>query len=165
MESRAVLERFYNNVQIRNQTVQTWIRFMLPPTICAATATAIISTFVSVQYTELPLILYIFFPFIAFTIMTVIFWLSYDANCGVRVTEEILGKLLSQHTEHLSPFPPAVRIQVMKRDRAMKALEFPVGDFAEFWLSLSAAIWDEILNQVMFFFLPISWSQAWSCDN
>ena len=143
MESRAVLERFYNNVQIRNQTVQTWIRFMLPPTICAATATAIISTFVSVQYTELPLILYIFFPFIAFTIMTVIFWLSYDANCGVRVTEEILGKLFSQHAEHLRPFPPAVRIrvmQVMKRDIAIKALEFPVGDFAELRLSLSVAI-------------------------
>ena len=150
MERRAVVERLYNYVQCHTRIAQNWMKFMLPPTISSVSTAVIVATFVSIRYTELPLFLYIFYPNTAFNLMFIIFWMCYDAVLLVRASEEIMGKLLSHDAEYLRPLPRAVRMEVLKRARAMKVLEFPLGDFADFSLNLPITIWDEILNQVFF---------------
>ena len=148
--SRAVVERLYNNVQFHHRIVQIWLRFMLPPTIFGACLGVIFTTFVTIRYTELPTFFYIFYPNTAFNLMFLIFWLCYDVVLLIRASEDVLAKLLSHEAEYLRPLPRAGRIQVLKRARAMRVLEIPIGDFADFSLSLPVTLWDEILNQVFF---------------
>ena len=150
MESRAMVERLYNYVQCHHRVAHTWMKFMSPPTLAASSTTVIITTFVSIRYTELPLIFYIFFPNTAFNNMLIIFWVCYDVVLLIRASEDIMGQLLSHHADYLKPMPRAMRVRILKRARAMKVLEFPLGDFGEFSLNLPVAIWEEILNQVLF---------------
>ena len=150
MESRAVVERLYNYCQLHNRVVHNWLKFMLPPTISGVSTAVIVTTFVSIRYTELPLIFYVFYPNSAFNLMFILFWMCYDMVRLIRASEYIIGQLLSHDAEYLKSMPRAVRIQVLKTARAMKPLEFPLGDFAEFSLNLPVTIWEEILNQVLF---------------
>ena len=110
----------------------------------------IFTTFVSIRYKELPTLFYVFYPNTAFNLMFVLFWMCYDAVLLIRASEDVLGKLVSHEAEYLRPMPRGTRIQVLKRAKAMRVLEIPIGDFSEFSLSLPATPWDEILNQVFF---------------
>ena len=150
MESRALVERMYTYVLHHNRVVQTWMKFMLPPTLSGVSLAVIITTFVSIRYTELPLIFYIFYPNTAFNLMLIIFWMCYDTVLVVRASEDVMGQLLSHDVEYLRHMPRAQRNQVLKRAKGMKFLEFPIGDFSEFSLNLPVNVWDEILNQVVF---------------
>ena len=150
MESRVLVERLYSYLLHHNRVVQTWMKFMLPPTLSAVSVAVIVSTFVSIRYTDLPLLLYIIFPYTAFTLMLVIFWMCYDTVLVVRASEDVMGRLLSHNAIYLRPLSRAERIKVLKRAKAMKVLEFPIGEFSEFSLTLPVNIWDEIINQVVF---------------
>ena len=123
---------------------------MLPPTIFGVSEGVIVTTFVTIRYTELPLILYMIYPSIALDRMFVIFWMCYEAVLLVRASEEIVGQLASHDAKFLRPLPRALRMEVLKVAKAMKPIEIPLGHFAKFSISLPIAIWDEILNQVLF---------------
>ena len=150
LESRGLVERMYYYVLHHNRVVQTWLKFMLPPTLSGVSLTVIITAFVAIRYTELPLIFYVFYPYTAFTLMFVIFWMCYDTVLVVRASEDVMGQLLSHDAKYLRTMSRAERIKVLKRAKAMKVLEFPIGDFSEFSLNLPVNVWDEIINQVLF---------------
>ena len=150
MESRALVERMYYRVLHHNRVVQTWMKFMLSPTLSGVSLAVIITTFVSIRYTELPLIFYIFYHNTAFNLMLIIFWMCYDTVLVVRASEDVMGQLLAHDVAYLRHMPRAQRIQALKRAKGMKVLEFPIGDFSEFSLNLPVNVWDEILNQVVF---------------
>ena len=63
---------------------------------------------------------------------------------------EIIGKLQSENADYLRPLSRAMRMQVLKRAKAMKEIEYPVGEFSELTLNLPITMWDEILNQILF---------------
>ena len=150
MTSRAKVERLYICTELHSRISSVWLKFMLPPTIVSVSLAIIVSTFVSIRYTELPLCYYVYFPNSAFTLMVNIFWLGYDGVLITRDSEGILGQLRSSQAPYLRSVPKHVRTLVMKRVRAMRVLEFRVGDFANFSVNVPISIWDEILNQVVF---------------
>ena len=150
MEGRAVVERLYNCLQCHFRVYRIWVKFHFPPHVLSISVAVIITTFVSIRYTDLPLILYIFYPNTAFNLMLIIFWLCYDTVRVVRASEEIIDRLQSQSADYLRPLPRAMRMHVLKRARAMKEIEYPVGEFSELTLNLPIAMWEEILNQVLF---------------
>ena len=65
------MERLHNYVLHQNRVVPVWV----PPAISPVSLAIILSTFVSIRYTEPPLIFYIVFPHNAFRLMLVDFWL------------------------------------------------------------------------------------------
>ena len=150
MHARAKLERLYICTELYNRICFVWVKFMVLFTIFSVSLAVIWGTFVSIRYTMLPLYVYIVFPNTAVTFMLIIFWASYDVVVLTRDSEDILGKLLSHQVSYLRTAPKDVRTRVMKRARAMRVIEFPIGDFADFTINLPIAIWDEILNQVLF---------------
>ena len=150
LESRALVERLYRYLQHHNRVVQVWVKFMLPPTISSVSVAVIVSTFVSIRFTELPLVFYVIFPYTAFTLMLVLFWACYDIVRLIRASEDVMGQLLSHNATYLRSMSRAERMKVLKRAKAMKILEFPIGEFSEFSLTLPVNIWDEIINQVVF---------------
>ena len=83
-------------------------------------------------------------------LLAIMFWQIYDVFLLTRDSEDIMRHLLSYDAPYLRPMPKALRTQVLKRAKAMRVLEFPVGEFADFNMNLPIAMWDEILNQVLF---------------
>ena len=145
-----LVERLYSYLLHHNRVAQTWLMFMFPPTLSSVSLAIIMPTFVSIRYTELPVMFYVIFPYTAFTLILVIFWFCYDTVLVIRASEGLMGQLLYHQAVYLRPLSTAERIKVLKRAKAMKVLEFPIGDFAEFSLTLPVSIWDEIVNQVLF---------------
>ena len=150
MGVRAKVERLYICYELFNKISYNWLKFMLPPTIFSVSLTVIVTTFVSIRYTELPFMYYIFFANTALTLMLIIFWLCYDALLITRDSEEVMSQLLSFEVPYLRSTPKAGRIRIMKRAKAMRIVEYPVGEFADFSISLPIVLWEEILNQLLF---------------
>ena len=151
MESRALVERLYNYLQYHNRVLMNWVKLMSPLAISSVSLAVIVAAFISIRYTDqIPLYVYIFFPYIAFTLMLVIFWLCYDAVRIVRASQGVLSSLLTQDVEYMRGLSRVGRLEVLKRARAMKELECPIGEFTEFSLSLPVNVWHEIINQVIF---------------
>ena len=123
---------------------------MLPPALLSASLTVIITSFVSIRCTTLPLLFYFMFPYFAFTVLLTTFWVIYDAVLITRDSEYVRGKLLSYDSSHLRRMSKHERTLVMKRAKALQVTEFPIGDFADISLTLAFVIWDEIVNQVLF---------------
>ena len=127
MESRTVVEQLYICLQHHLRVYTMWVKFELPSTLLSVSAAVIVAAFVFIRYTDLPLILYIIYPNTTVNLMIMIFWLCYDGIRITRQSEEIIGRLQSENDGYLSPLTRAMRMQVLKRARVMKEIEFAVG--------------------------------------
>ena len=114
MASRAKVERLYICSELYNRICCVWAKFMLPPTIFSVSLTIIVTTFVSLRYTELPFFLYIVYPNTAITFMFIIFYVSYDEVLITRDSEAILGQLWSYEALYLRSMPKSERTKIMK---------------------------------------------------
>ena len=150
MDTRRNAEHLYICAELFHQAFSRWVKVMFPPTLIGLSVTIILTTFVAIRYINLPLFPYIFFPYTAFTLMVIIFWISYDAVVVTRSFEDVLGQLLSYESAYLGKMSRTERVQLIKRARAMRSVTFPIGEFADVSISFPFAIWDEILNQVLF---------------
>ena len=150
MEGRAFVERLYICLQHHFRVYSIWIKFEMPPLLSSISVAVIVAAFVSIRYTDLPLVLYLVYPNTACNLMFMVFWLCYDIVRIVRASEEIIGRLQSDDADYLRPLSRAMRVQVLKRARALKEIVYPVGEFSELTLNLPIAMWEEILNQILF---------------
>ena len=147
--SRQRLEQMYVQLEVFNRIGQVWIRFYFPPWLVTLATTVIIAAFFTIRFTQLPLFLYVFFPYIAVILMTLIFWQSYDMFCAIRTSEDVLAVLGRHEAPYFEHMTRAQRIEKMKRSKAMRPLVFPVAD-SDFSLNLPVSTWDEIINQTLF---------------
>lgn len=150
METRGKVERMYICLELFNRICYVWNKLILPLTNFSLSLTIIVAAFISIRYTELRFYYYVFFANTAVSLMLILFWSYYEMLLITRGCEEILGQLLSYEAPYLQSVPKAQRTLVMKRAKAMRVIEFPLGDFADTSLSVAIAIWDEIVNQVLF---------------
>ena len=90
------------------------------------------------------------FPNTAFAFTFILFWACYELVLAIRDSEEILGQLRSMEAPYLRAMPIAVRVKALKRAKAMKPVEFPLGNFADFSVTVPVTVWEEIVNQVVF---------------
>ena len=150
MEDRAYVEKFYISLELHNNIFCRYVKFMIMPAIFGISCAVIVTIYVSIRHTELPFYFYIFFPYTGVTLMFLVFWFSYDAVCIRRHSEEVLNRLLDYEAEHLRGMTKGERMNVMKRARALRAINFPMGSFAEFSLNVPINIWEEVLNQLVF---------------
>ena len=149
LESRGRVERLYVCMELYTRICSVWIKFAWPPTLFGLSITIIVAAFISIRYTQIPLYCYVFFPNTACAILFILFWVFYDLMIITRGSEEILGQLRSSEVPYLHGMPNAVRTKVMKRARAMRAVEVPVGEFADFSVTVPVTLWEEIVNQVV----------------
>ena len=144
-----VMEKMYLNLTLFNRVVHVWIRLALPLVLLALSITVIITLFISIRYTQLPLVYYLNILFVGLTVTFMIFRVCYDMAQILRATEDILDQLSSHKAPYLTRLTKVQRTKVLKNAKAMRPLLFRVGD-SEFSLSLPVAIWEEILNQIVF---------------
>ena len=150
-EKRKKAERLYICITLFNRVFRVWCRFMIVPTLIGCTLCIIYTLYLTIRYTELPLLLYVWCPLTGVTILLVIFWLTYDVVLVKRTAESIVSRFLSHDgAPHMRWMTRQERVAVVKRATAMKVLEFPIGDFADFSLSVPVLVWEEVMNQVLF---------------
>lgn len=139
----------YVQLELFHRIGQVWIRFYFPPWLLSLSSTVIVTMFVTLRYTELPLIFYVFFPYTAVTLMILIFWQSYDMFRAIRASEDTLGGLGQHGASYFQGMTKPKRLETMKRSKAMRPLVFYVAD-TEFSLNLPINTWDEIVSQTLF---------------
>ena len=150
METRAVVEKLYICQELFNNICHPWFKFILPLEVFSLSSGVIITAFISIRYTQLPIYYHFFFANTAISLIVIMFWSCYDFLQITRDSEDVKGQLLSFEAPHLREMSKAERTRVVKRAKAMRAIETPVGIFADFSISLPLALWDEIVNQVLF---------------
>ena len=82
--------------------------------------------------------------------MLVVFWLCYDIVLLTRDSECMKAQLWSHEAPYARLTPKSEMTCAMKRAKALRVIEIPVGNFSDFSINLPIAIWDEIVNQVLF---------------
>lgn len=150
LEERAKLEQLYVCLELHSRICFVWIKFSWPSNIFGVTVAIILSAFVSIRYTGLPYFCYAVYPVTAFALTAIMFWGFLEFIRSVRDSEEILGKLRSKQAPYLRRLPSADRVKVLKRAQAMRAIELPVGEFADLSITVCVTLWEEIVNQVLF---------------
>ena len=114
-------------------------------------AGAILCLYIPIRHHEVPALLRLCFLLVAAIILGVTFWWSYDVVLLTRASEEVLEKLKSfdkNWREH--GVSDLQRLRYLKRAKACRPVDIPIGIFGEFSLDVPVIMWDEILNQLLF---------------
>ena len=144
-------ERFYIRLQLFSHTFCVWCLLMFAPLLVGLIICVIITLFLAIRYTQLPLLLYIWCLVTGITILFVIFWISYDIVLVKRTAEDVMSRFASHDgAPYLGRMSKQERVAVAKRALALKVLEFPNGDSVDLSLDLPVMVWEEVLNQVLF---------------
>lgn len=96
-----------------------------------------VSKFGSIRHTELPLYLYVMFPYVGFTIIANLFLLG---TCQLFTcdSEDIRGRLLSYGSQCLRHMSRHERKCVLMGAKAFRLTEFPIGEFTDYTLNALA---------------------------
>ena len=120
-EKRKKAERLYNCIQLFNRVFRVWCRLMIVPALIGMTVCVIFTLYVTIRYTELPLLLYMWCPTTGVTVLLVIFWASYDVVLVKRTSEDVISRLSSHDgAPYLRGMSRQERIAVVKRATAMQ---------------------------------------------
>ena len=112
----------------------------------------IVSTFLSLADLNLPFPLHALYAFCAFS-GTIIFFAEACELVGVeQKSQEIIDELLSVEQAHLQGLTWKGRVSAMKKAKAFKPVVIPIGSFCGASMDVARALWEEILNQILFLF-------------
>ena len=150
LESRAKVQYLYICMELYTRICFVWIKFAWPPTLFSVSLTIVFAAFVSIRYADLPFVYYVAFPTVALGLMVSMFVGFYELVLSTRDSEEILGQLRSLDAAYLCGIPLTLRKRLLKRAKALRTVELPVGEFADFSVTVPIALWDEMVNQVVF---------------
>ena len=94
--------------------------------------------------------IYLNYPSSGIVVLGVIGWLSYDVVHLTKVSEGILGTLQSREFSYRLPVADSDKHALIKRARALRPVLLSMGEFGEYTLQLPVALWEEVLNVLMF---------------
>ena len=144
------LEKLYISMEVYNSVFSKWYKFWVVPTLFASSCSMIVCFYIALRHTELPILLYLCFPYAGFTILVILFWICYDATVVIQESEKLLSQLRSDGSPYLAGLTREEKIKILLRSRAMRPLSFPISNFTTFSLAIPANVWDEVLNQIVF---------------
>ena len=151
LDQRRKVEFMYVVLEVHLKILRHWIAIVLFPTLVNAGGGVVICLYIPIRHPEVPLLLNICFLVVAAILLAVIFGTSYDAVLVIRGVEDLLGKLKTfdagGREDGISDLQ---RSRLLKRAKACRPMEVPIGTFGEFSLDVPVIMWDEILNQLLF---------------
>ena len=144
------VEFLYRCMKLYNGVCMSWAEQILPLVLFSVCSAITVLLYVTVRPSGLPLIIYIWFPFVAFAGMFVVSWLVYDAVMVRRASEEVLGKLQSQTEYYYRRLSLFYRKELIPRARALRPVHLSFANFSDISLEVLTNVWDEVLNQLLF---------------
>ena len=149
-EDKKTLEFLYIILEVQTKLYRGWIIFFLLPLIFNCCCGALAFLYIPIRHPEMPIMMNVSLLVLAATILTVILWVSVEFVLVVRGSEEVLGKLSTFEEDWRRDFSVVERLRFLKRAKACRPVEVPVGTFGAFSLDVPIIICDEILNQLIF---------------
>ena len=129
------------------KVVNVWFKFIAPNGLVNVGLAIVMGAYVSIRHTELPPLLYAYFPCATAVMAGVFFGLCYEGILIIRASEDTLGRFRSLENTATSQ---SERLAVSRRVKALRPAIFNVGDFTEFNMGVPIGVWDEIINQLVF---------------
>ena len=128
-----------------------WIRFMIVPSIAGTCSAIIISLFITIRHHELPILLYLGFPYIAGSMLGCVYGLGFEVLNLIRETECIIEVLVASSRRNFDRLAlPEQRLELKKIAKALRPAVFDVGYFTNYSINVPVGMGDEILNQLLF---------------
>ena len=146
------MEFLYVTLEVQMKIYHYWALIVWFPLLLNFGIAVIICLYIPIGRPEVPAWLSLCFLFVAATIIGVVFWITYDIVLVARASEEVLGKLRTFDEPYWreKSVSSLLRSQFLKRAKACRPIEIPIGTFGEFSLDVPVIMWDEILNQLLF---------------
>lgn len=143
------VERLRICLDLHSKILNTWLSYVIPPMVLAFFCTIVVTSYVTLRHTGIPVYLYVFFPFTGATLMSFIFLFSYDAHSIVSCIDGLTAALLEPQARCFQWMRKAARDRVMKRAKAFRPFIIPLGPFGRFSLNFPIDFWEEVLNYLM----------------
>ena len=145
------MEFLYIMLEVHMKIYRRWVAVALVPSLVNACGGIVLCLYIPIQHPELPMALNFTILLIGAVTLVVIFCTSYDLVLVMRASEAALGRLTTfGENWRESGISDLQRLRFLKRAKACRPLEVPIGAFAEFSLNVPVTMWDEILNQLLF---------------
>ena len=138
-------------LEIHMKIFRCWLLIVWFPLLVNFGWAIIICLYIPLGRPEIPAWLKVCFLFVAAVSLGVIFWAVYDMVLIARASEEVLGKLKTfDGGWREAGISNLQRLRFVKRAKACRPLDIPVGTFGDVSLGVPVIMWDEILNQLIF---------------
>ena len=151
LEQRKELEFLYITLHLHSKTLHYYHMLIHFSNLTNLSAAAILCLYIPLRHQEIPALLRLSFPLVGIIVLIICFWWSYDVVLLIRASEEVLEKLKSfDHNWRENGISDIQRLRYLKRAKACRPVNIPIGTFGEFSLDVPVIMWDEILNQLLF---------------
>ena len=161
-ESWMELRRKYYLVQVYATVANSWIKFMIVPTIFGLSSVIIILIYITLRHTDIPILIYIGVACTGFSLLILLFWFALETISCIQSAEAIVATLNTKDQPYFLELPPMEWRYLTKYGKATRQLVFDIGDFTDYSIAVPITIWDEILNQLIF--ILTLWVGSMNCS-
>ena len=123
---------------------------MIVPGIFSTSSSIIIAIFVTVRYTEIPILIYKGAALIWFSFVIISIWFEFEVLTVIRSLEDIVQMLNNIDQPYFLQLPIKLRLYLSKSGKATRPAIFNIGDFTYYSIGVVKSMWDEIINQLIF---------------
>ena len=142
-EERRELECLYVPLEIQMKIYIYWAFVMMFPFIVNMGGGAINCLYIPLGRPESPAWLSFCFLFVSAVILGVVFWMTYDMVLVARASEEVLRRIKSfDERWRENGISDLQRLGLLKRAKALRPIEVPIGAFGAMSLDVPVMMWD-----------------------
>lgn len=150
-ESWMALRRKYFQLQVYASNFNSWVKFMIVPSIFSISSTIVVAIYATVKLTDVPILIHMGFAWIGFSFLIFLFWFGFELLVFIQSSEAIVATLASKD-QYLLELERDERLYLIKFAKATRELGFNIGEFTNYSIDVLIAIWEELLNQILFLF-------------
>ena len=151
LESREEVERMFVCWQLCEKMARPWLKPHSVSIIVSVGCAATIYIFMAVKYTNLPTLLYSAVAIMGPGFLLLLAVRMYDCVIASQLSGGVLvDQLMNLTAPGLRNLPRKMQQELMKKSKAMRPIAFAVGSFTDVQYTVMMAIWEEVLNQVLF---------------
>ena len=151
LEQRKELELLYITLEVHTKIVRNYHVIINFSNLINLGGAIVLCLYIPLRHPEVPALLNLCFLLVGIIVLGVCLWWSYDVVLLIRASEDVLGKLKTfDGNWREKGISDLQRLRFLKRAKACRPVDVPIGIFGEFSLDVPVIMWDEILNQLLF---------------
>ena len=138
-------------MKVYNILFMNWFKFSFVLLLTSACVGITIFLYVTCRPSGLPFIIYCAYPTSGAMGLFILFRFCYEAVVTKRRGDEAVGSLQSRTRGYFRTLEVGEKREMMRRATALQPVYMALGEFVEITLEVSVSIWDEIIDQLLFF--------------
>ena len=144
------MEQLYGTMWVYGSALSAVSKVIIPTMLLSGGIGIVMMTFLSLRNFNMPTFLFLCVSSTALAGSLVMFGQIYEAVCITRASQAIISRMLSAEELDLKLMTKSERDEIMRRAKAFRLVQAPIGDFGYVSMSVFMACCEEILSQVLF---------------